>query len=110
IPDPQMQAGGGATATVAARLSGETLQPAPQLGFAGAAALDSQGRLAGMVALKTPVLASASTSTTPPPQATVVSIETIRKFLDAHSVMPPSGSSGVAAAKASLVRVICVRR
>jgi hypothetical protein len=40
----------------------------------------------------------------------MVSIETIRKFLDAHSVMPAIGRGGADAAKASLVRVICVRR
>jgi len=39
-----------------------------------------------MVALKSPVVASAGTPVLP--QATVVPIETIRKFLDAHSVAP----------------------
>jgi peptidoglycan hydrolase-like protein with peptidoglycan-binding domain len=110
IADPQAQAGGHAVSTVAARFNGDALQPVPQLGFAGAAALDGQGRVAGMVALKTPAVASASTNTMPPPQGTVVSIETIRKFLDTHSVTPATGRSGIDAAKASLVRVICVRR
>jgi hypothetical protein len=108
IADPQSQGGGRAVTTVAARLSGETLAPVPQLGFAGAAALDGQGRVFGMVALKTPVVAS--TGTPPPPQATVVGIETIRKFLDTQNVTPASGRSGAETAKASLVRVICVRR
>ena len=108
IADPQAQAGGRAASTVAARVNGGTLQPVPQLGFAGAAALDGQGRVFGMVALKTPVVVS--TGAPPPPQATVVSVETIRKFLDAHGVMPAIGRGGADAAKASLVRVICVRR
>jgi hypothetical protein len=108
IADPQAQGGGRAVSTVTARLNGETLQPVPQLGFAGAAALDGQGRVLGIVALKTPVVAS--TGAAPLPQATVVSIETIRKFLDAQMVAPATGRSGADAAKASLVRVICVRR
>ena len=61
-----------------------------------------------MVALKTPVVAS--TGAVPPPQATVVPVETIRKFLDAQYVTPATGRSGADAAKASVVRVICVRR
>ena len=46
----------------------------------------------------------------PPLQAAVVPVETVRKFLEAQNVMPTSGRSGADAAKASLVRVICVRR
>ena len=93
---------------MAARVTGEALQPVPQLGFAGAIALDGQGRVAGMVTLKTPVVASAGGA--PPPQAAVVPVETIRKFLEAQNVMPASGRSSADAIKAALVRVICVRR
>ena len=108
IADPQTQGGGRAVSTVAARVTGEALQPVPQLGFAGAIALDGQGRVAGMVTLKTPVVASAGAA--PPPQAAVVPVETIRKFLEAQNVMPASGRSSADAIKAALVRVICVRR
>jgi peptidoglycan hydrolase-like protein with peptidoglycan-binding domain len=107
IADPQSQGGSRAVTTAAARLVGEALQPAPQLGFAGSAALDGQGRLFGMVGLKTPVIAS--TGSVPPPQASVVPVEAVRKFLGAQSVNPASGRPGVDAIRGSLVRVICVR-
>jgi hypothetical protein len=108
IADPQTQGGGRAVSTVAARVTGEALQPVPQLGFAGAIALDGQGRVAGMVTLKAPVVASAGGA--PPPQAAVVPAETVRKFLEAQNVAPASGRSNADAIKAALVRVICVRR
>jgi hypothetical protein len=110
IPDPQLQAGGRRPSTATTRLDGGALQPAPQLGFAGAAALDSQGRFFGMVALKTPLVASAGTANVSLPQASVVTVPTIRKFLEAQDVTPSTGATGVEAAKTSVVRVICVRR
>jgi peptidoglycan hydrolase-like protein with peptidoglycan-binding domain len=110
IADPQAQAGGRAATTVVARLSGDSLQPVPQLGFAGAAALDGQGRLAGMVALKTPVLLASAGAAILPPQATLVPVEAMRNFLAAQGVTPASGGSGADAVKATLVRLICVRR
>ena len=73
---------------MAARLNGDGLQPTPQLGFSGAAALDAQGRFVGMVALTAPVVASAGATSVPVPQATLVSGPTIRKFLDAQNVSP----------------------
>jgi hypothetical protein len=108
IADPQSQAGGRAITTVSVKLNGDAIQPPPQLGFSGAAALDSQGRLFGMVALKTAV--QAGTGTPQLPQAGVVPVDTIRRFLDGQYVTPATGKSGVDAAKASVVRVICVRR
>jgi hypothetical protein len=108
IADPQAQGGTKVTSTVAARLDGDTLQPTPPLGFAGAAALDAGGRLFGMVRLKAPAIAG--NGSVPPPQAAAVSVEAIRKFLDAHEVKPAAGRPGIEAAKAALVRVICVRR
>jgi hypothetical protein len=110
IADPQAQAGGRAASTATARLNGDGLQPPPQLGFAGAAALDAQGRFIGMVALTAPVIASAGATALPLPQATLVSVAAIRKFLDAQNVTPAAGSAGANAAKAAVVRVICVRR
>ena len=38
--------------SVPARLTAQGLDPAPKLGFSGAAAVDAQGRFAGMVDLK----------------------------------------------------------
>ena len=85
------------------------IEPAPALGFDGAAALDAQGRLAGIASLKLAVVAGATPSlgTT----AALTPVEAIRAFLDAQKIAPDSaGVSGPDAAKASVVRVICVRR
>jgi peptidoglycan hydrolase-like protein with peptidoglycan-binding domain len=106
IADPLLQAGGRAVTTAIGRLDGGGLQPSPQLGFAGAAALDAQGRLFGMVTLKTPLMAG----TGPLPLASVMPIDTIRRFLETQYVTPAPGRAGVEAAKASVARVMCVRR
>jgi hypothetical protein len=106
IADPQAQGGARAVSTVSARLDGDDLEPTPQLGFAGAAAVDARGRIFGMVTLKAPVLAGAVSV----PPAAVVPVDAIRRFLDAQYVTPATGGAGVDAVKASVVRVICVRR
>ncbi|MEA2905163.1 MAG: hypothetical protein QOI12_2550 [Alphaproteobacteria bacterium] len=108
IAEPAAQAGGRAVTTASAKLNGDGLQPPPQLGFSGAAALDAQGRFLGMVALKAPVVASAGAAALP--QASVVTVERIRRFLETQSLTPPTGRTGLEAAKNSVVRVICVRR
>ena len=54
-----------------ARLKGEFVEPAPQLGFSGAAVLDAQGRFFGMAELKAPA-AAAPGGTQAQPQAAVV--------------------------------------
>jgi hypothetical protein len=107
VADPQAQGGERAVSTVAARLDGDHLAPTPQLGFAGAAAIDNAGRLFGMVTLKAPVLADANATTLP--TASIVPVDVIRQLLDAHYVTPAPGPAGIDAAKASVVRVICVR-
>ncbi len=108
IADPQSQGGGGAISAVAAKLKGDSVEPAPQLGFSGGAALDGQGRIVGMVELKMPVIAGAGNA---PPQATIVPAPTIRAFLDGQKLAAAgTGGSGVDTARASLVRVICVRK
>ena len=106
ISDPQAQGGGNAVSAVASRLNGDTIQPAPPPGFDGAAAIDTQGRLFGMVELRD----GAAGSSASPGSATVVPVETLRKFLDAQYVTPAIGRIGADAAKAALVRVICVRK
>ena len=110
VPDPQAQGGGGAVSAVKARVNEAlALDPAPAVGFDGGAALDAQGRLAGMVALKTPIVAGAAP--TPVTSATLVPVETVRNFLDAQNVAPAAaGATGIEAAKAAIVRVICVRK
>src|SRR3954471_19800969 len=110
IADPQAQ-GGGATVSAAKARVTETLalDPAPAVGFDGAAALDAQGRLAGIASLKVPMVAGAAP--TPVTTASLTPVERIRNFLDAQNVAPtPAGAAGIEAAKASVVRVICVRK
>jgi S1-C subfamily serine protease len=109
IADPQSQGGGSAISAVTVRLKGDAIEPAPQLGFSGAAVLDGQSRFIGMVELKTPIIATAGTSTVQP-QASVIPASTIRAFLDAQKLPPAAGRSGLDSAKASVVRVICVRK
>ncbi len=107
ISDPQIQGGGNAVSTVASRRNGDALLPAPPPGFDGAAAIDAQGRLLGMVQLNAGALANAGSASTA--SAAVVPATTLRKFLDAQAVAPAAGRVGADAAKAALVRVICVR-
>jgi peptidoglycan hydrolase-like protein with peptidoglycan-binding domain len=108
IADPQAQDGGHAISTAVARLKGDQLEPPPQLGFAGAGALDQQGRVVGMVQLKLP--AGATTGGAAAPMlATLVPAATIQALLQTERIAPGRGRTGVEAAKASVVRVICVR-
>jgi len=105
IADPQAQNGGDAVSTVKARLlaaggAERPLDPAPAAGFAGAAAIDGDAKLRGIVDLQ-------STSGTGS-QATVVPAEAIRAFLAAQDITP--ASTGGSDVKASVVRVICVRK
>ena len=107
IADPQAQGGGSAVSVAKGRVT-ETLavDPAPALGFDGAAALDAQGRLVGIAGLKPPVVVGPSVGTS----ATLMPVDAVRRFLDAQNVAPASGAASVEAAKASVVRVICVRK
>jgi peptidoglycan hydrolase-like protein with peptidoglycan-binding domain len=110
VPDPQAQGGGSAVSAVKARVT-ETLalDPAPAVGFDGGAAVDAQGRLAGLASLKIPIVAGAAP--TPVPSATLTPVETVRGFLGAQNVTTAlAAAAGVEAAKGSVVRVICVRK
>lgn len=101
IAAPQGQSGGGAvshvrTELIAARPGDEALlATSPGAGFAGAPALDRQGRFAGLAQLK-------------PQQATLRGGDQVRAFLSQHGVTPLEGSSG--SADGALLRVICVRK
>ena len=112
IADPQNQGGGAAVTSVkasVAQLGGGNdiaLSPAPALGFSGAPALDGDGRFAGIALLK-PVQVAGPTNGVPAAQAVLVTAETLRDFLKANGVNVASGSTD---AKASVVRVICVRK
>jgi hypothetical protein len=114
VADPQTQGGGDAASSARARLGSgagtatRPVEPAPALGFSGAAALDAQNRLAGMVVLKPPQVAGPAPAAA---QAALVPAETIKGFLERANVAPvSSGASGLEAAKAAVVRVICARK
>ena len=111
VPDPQSQGGGKDVTTASARLiaGGGTsyLQPAPTSGFSGGAALDRQGRLFGMIESRNTVVASASATA---PQAAIVPVDAIKTFLGSQKIAPATGTASIENAKASVVRVICVRK
>ncbi len=112
IADPQAQGGGKAASSIKASLtqigSGSefALSPAPAVGFSGAATLDADGKFAGIALLKPAVVAGPSNAA-PAAQAALVPADIVRDFLKANGVNAAGGSSD---AKASVVRVICVRK
>ncbi len=104
IADPRVQHGGDPASKVAARLDGQRITPVPPLGFSGAAAVDAQGRFAGMVELKTPAAPDGSAVSR---QAVLVPANAVRAFLTAHRVTPEPGNGAI---EQSIVRVICARK
>ncbi|NVN88447.1 MAG: peptidoglycan-binding protein [Rhodopseudomonas sp.] len=114
IADPQNQGGGAAASSVKSTVTpvgsnGElALNPVPSLGFTGAAALDADGRFAGVAQLKSVVVAGPpnGAATT---QAMLVGADSVREFLKRNNVTL-AGSRAASDAKASVVRVICVRK
>ena len=128
IADPIAQAGAAIVSHLQAHQTPQGLDPSPKPGFSGAAAIDGQNNLAGMVSLKwvavaanvpaavnaspTPASQPAAAPKAPSPpttvsQATVVPAETIRTFLAAQGVAP---AITPAPADRSVLRVICVRK
>jgi peptidoglycan hydrolase-like protein with peptidoglycan-binding domain len=109
IADPQNQGGAAAASSVKALAaqagsgSDTALTPAPGLGFSGAAAFDADGTFAGVALLKPVMVAGPAAAA----QAVLVSADVVREFLKANGVAQAGGSSD---AKASVVRVICVRK
>jgi peptidoglycan hydrolase-like protein with peptidoglycan-binding domain len=112
IADPQNQGGGAAASIIKAQVTqvgggGDlALSPPPALGFSGAAALDGDGKFAGLALLK-PVIVVATTNAAATAQAALVSGDIVRDFLKANGVAAAGSSTD---AKASVVRVICVRK
>jgi hypothetical protein len=95
---------------VAARRTGQGVEPLPKLGFSGAAAVDAQGRFAGMVDLTSPVAAGGRSVL---PQAAIVPADTVRSFLTAQGITLETGAAPAAdhaAIEKSVMRVICVRK
>ena len=109
VLDPQAQGGGSAVSSAKARVSDAlALDPVPALGFDGAAALDAQGKLAGIAALKVPLVAGAAPSLSA--TAALVPVDALRALLAAQKIAPAGAEAGADAAKAAVVRVICVRK
>jgi peptidoglycan hydrolase-like protein with peptidoglycan-binding domain len=112
IADPQNQGGGATVSTIKASVtqigSGNdfALSPAPAVGFSGAATQDSEGKFAGIALLK-PVIVAGPPNAAPAVQAALVPSDTVREFLKANGV---NGADGSSDARASVVRVICVRK
>jgi hypothetical protein len=115
IADPLAQNSDAVTAAPA-RLSQQAIEPAPKLGFSGAAAADARGRLVGLVDLRPAIVAGmmdlrpaiAGNGAGAAQAVTLVPVETIRAFLQAQHVTPPGTASG--AINQSVLRVICVRK
>jgi len=110
VGDPLAQAGDTAVTSVAARRAGQGVEPVPKLGFSGAAAVDAQGRFAGMVDLTSPVAAGGRPVL---PQAAVVPADAVRSFLTAQGIVLETGAAPAAdhaAIEKSVMRVICVRK
>jgi hypothetical protein len=108
IPDPKEQNGAKKLTEIKARLGEnnaiELRQPVPMAGFSGAAALDAQGQVLGLMEMRSFVLASIEPAA---PPVRLVTAEEIRAFLSRHNV-PSAPTSGDA--RSAVVRVICVRK
>jgi hypothetical protein len=106
IADPQNQNGGSRRSTLIAQLiDGNAIRlrdPVPLAGFAGAAALDGNGRVLGIMEMHGVQLAAMQPAA---PPLRLVPAATIADFLAAHNINPPQHSGG----EAAIVRVICVR-
>jgi len=107
IPDPIAQAGGAAVTKVTARLTAQTIEPAPAPGYAGAAVMDAQGRFLGMLGIKPQAVAGNAPAGR---QANLISTDSVREWLSAHGVKPAAAADRAAAIEPSVLRVICVRR
>jgi peptidoglycan hydrolase-like protein with peptidoglycan-binding domain len=110
IADPQSQGGGNAVSSVKATTAQVgndlALAPVPSVGFSGAAALDADGKFVGVALLK-PAIIAGPPNTASGTQALLIPADTVGEFLKANGVNP---AGGAADAKASVVRVICVRK
>jgi hypothetical protein len=105
VADPLAQTGDAPT-SMPARLSAQGVDPAPKLGFAGAAAVDGRGRLVGMVDLRPVVVAGSGAAGGQ--GAALVPVETINAFLHAQRVAPAAATGG--SINQSVLRVVCVRK
>jgi hypothetical protein len=108
ITDPQSQSGGSASSILRARLDPKGLvDPVPPLGFAGAAAIGDDG-LRGLVRLD--LAQTGGTAPVLPIRNGLTQIAAVQAMLDAQGIAPTAGRVSETDAKASLARVICVRK
>lgn len=107
IADPLAQSADAAPASVPARVSAHSVEPVPKLGFSGAAAVDGNGRLLGMVDLRPPIVAGSDSAAAH--GATLVPVETIRAFMQAQHIKP-AAARAAGGINQSVLRVICVRK
>jgi hypothetical protein len=108
IPDPKEQDGAKKLAEIKAKLTGGNAialgRPVPMAGFAGAAALDTQGQFIGIMQTRNFVLASIDPGL---PPVRLVPGAVLREFLSEHHVA--LAANGNSDARAAVVRIICVR-
>jgi hypothetical protein len=103
VADPLGGGNGDQVMRATAQLGDQGLNPVPKLGFSGAAAIDAQGRFAGIVDMKAAVVAGGAAV----PQAALVPAPALRAFLQAQGI---AVATGRAATDQSVLRMICVRR
>lgn len=112
IADPQDQGGGHAASLTKSRIAMQgddaMLNPAPSLAFSGAALIANDGKWIGMVRVKPTIVAGPANLATAS-QAFAVGPQIIAAFLASQSIKPVQAGSA-RDIKASLVRVICVRK
>jgi hypothetical protein len=105
VPDPREQKGGAATRYVSARLAGDALElvrPKPLAGYAGAAALDVQGRLAGVLDMSGPHVAGPG-----PLPLRLIDAKAIRTFLSAQGIDADAQSGEP---HSGILRLVCQRK
>jgi hypothetical protein len=103
VADPLGESGDIQVTGSIAQRSDQGLNPMPKRGYAGAAAIDAQGRFAGMVTMTAPVVAGGAAA----PLAGLVSAAAVRAFLQAQGITVSVGHDATAQ---SVLRVICVRK
>ena len=110
IPDPREQGGNRKLSEIKARLANgnaiELRQSIPVAGLAGAAVIDTRGRVVGMMAMRGAMLASMTAAAAPPVR--LVGATAIRNFLAARNVPLPAPPEGNV--RDAVARVICVRK
>jgi hypothetical protein len=107
IPEP-LNGSGNTVARVVTRLTPQGLDPVPDFGFSGAAALDEQGHFAGIADVKMALAAGAGSASL---QAQLIPASAVRSFLQTQGIpLKTREMPKPAAMDQSVLRVICVRK